>query len=99
MTLNPRWNTTFNIPLPCPKPLASRRPSEADVSCSTSSPEACSASDETSRGLAVCKENGLLNFWGDGQIKIQIIDGDRFNQDIFLGEVVYVIDTAMMPPP
>ncbi len=35
----------------------------------------------------MCKENGLLNFWGDGQIKIQIIDGDRFNQDIFLGEV------------
>ena len=32
-----------------------------------------------------CK--ALLDYWGQGCIKIQIIDGERFNEDIFMGEV------------
>ena len=34
-----------------------------------------------------CKS--LLEFWGQGSIKIQIVDGERFNEDIFMGEVSY----------
>jgi hypothetical protein len=29
----------------------------------------------------------LLNWCGDGEVKIQVIDGERFNEEIFLGEV------------
>jgi hypothetical protein len=29
----------------------------------------------------------LMNWWGEGFIKVAVVDGDRFNQDIFLGEV------------
>ena len=35
--------------------------------------------------LPECK--GLLNSWGDGLIKVEVLDGDRFNEEIFLGEV------------
>ena len=29
----------------------------------------------------------LKDFWSLGYIKIEVLDGDRFNEDIFLGEV------------
>lgn len=33
----------------------------------------------------------MKDWWGKGCIKIEILDGERFNEDIFLGEVCYKV--------
>jgi hypothetical protein len=42
-----------------------------------------------------CK--ALLDYWGQGCIKIHVVDGERFNEDIFLGEVTLLLSTFLVP--
>lgn len=93
--------STFYLPLPCPKKVILSDRSANDVIVSESiSDFSFSVDTESSSNLngmstmekerdlsyqRACK--ALLAHWGQGLVKIQIIDGERFNEDIFLGEV------------
>ena len=93
--------STFYLPLPCPKKVILSDRSANDVMVSESiSDFSFSVDTESSSNLnglsAMEKERessyqrackALLAHWGQGLVKIQIIDGERFNEDIFLGEV------------
>jgi hypothetical protein len=72
-TLNPQWDETFYLPLPCPKSVISSTQSYEEQ----------------------CEE--LLKYWGSGNINIQIVDGERFNEEIFLGEVSLLLSTLLVP--
>jgi hypothetical protein len=93
-------SSTFYLPLPCPRKVILSDRGANDVLVSESiSDFSFSMDTENSNfhGLsAVEKERessyqtackALLSHWGQGLVKIQIIDGERFNEDIFLGEV------------
>ena len=41
--------------------------------------------DQSVQYQRTCK--ALMDYWGQGCVKIQVVDGERFNEDIFLGEV------------
>ncbi len=36
----------------------------------------------------VTAESALINYWSHGSLTIEVLDMDRFNEDIFLGEVM-----------
>jgi hypothetical protein len=36
-----------------------------------------------------------FKWWGCGAVKIEIVDIDRFNEDIFMGEVLFRISTIL----
>lgn len=92
--------STFYLPLPCPKKVILSDRSANDVLVSESISDFSFSMDTESSHLnslslmekereasyqRACK--ALLSHWGQGLVKIQIIDGERFNEDIFLGEV------------
>ena len=33
-------------------------------------------------------ESLLIDYWSHGYVKIEVMDGERFHEDIFLGEVL-----------
>jgi hypothetical protein len=90
LTFNPKWNATFNFSLPCAKPVLKtyldRHPSIIDSMTSSSS---LSLSDSEYEGL--CK--ALLLFWSNGMIDIEVYDGERFNEEIFMGKVTLLISS------
>jgi hypothetical protein len=106
VTLNPRFSSngsnsggTFELPLPCPRRvvqtalLASKSVSSSSSSSSSSSPFAPATG--AAAHDAACK--ALLDYWAQGHVKIHVVDGDRFNEDIFLGEVSLLLSTFLVP--
>jgi hypothetical protein len=93
LTFNPKWNATFNFSLPCAKPVLKtyldRHPTIFGSSVSSSSASSLSLSDSEYEGL--CK--ALLLFWSGGIIEIEIYDGERFNEEIFMGKVTLLISS------
>ena len=99
MTQNPRWGSTFYLPLPCYKHLLTPIDTLAagdDVNSSwllhmneeSEEPGHMQQYNDDElllKRIEICK--GLLNWWGEGYIKIAVVDGERFNEEIFLGEV------------
>jgi hypothetical protein len=89
----------FFLPLPCPKKIIlSEAALSGDAGLVTESISDFSYTNEFTNGPGVrsaeekdglynraCR--GLLEHWGQGLVKIQIVDGERFNEDIFMGEV------------
>lgn len=57
--------------------------------CPKSIISSCSSYEEQ------CEE--LLKYWSGGSISIQIVDGERFNEEIFLGEVTLLLSFLMVP--
>lgn len=51
----------------------------------TNAPSIRSVEEKDGMYSRACR--GLLEHWGQGLVKIQIVDGERFNEDIFMGEV------------
>ncbi len=93
VTQNPRWGSTFYLPLPCPKQLLPQLSNAEKLNLLADDTPLEDAGviagqidgKQLLRRIDICK--GLLNWWGEGFIKIAVVDGERFNQEIFLGEV------------
>lgn len=91
--------SVFYLPLPCPKKIILNEAalsgdagllseSISDFSYTndfTSGPSMRSAEEKDGLYSRACRS--LLEHWGQGLVKIQIVDGERFNEDIFMGEV------------
>ena len=89
-TLNPRWNSTFYLPLSCPRQVIQGALDE----CVESGIDIANPND-----VVVSKVNkALVDWWSSGFISIQVIDGERFNEDIFLGEVTLLLSAFLVPP-
>ena len=79
-TLDPTWNKSFSLPLPCPRGVL-----QAAVD---------GAADTGAAYKAAC--DALLDFWASGFLSIQVVDGERFNQEIFLGEVTLLLSAFLV---
>lgn len=99
ITLNPQWDCSFYLPLPCPKSFIHNfiekekirnESSGLDIDYNT-----IDAIDLIHSRL--CKE--LLVWWSSAGsfIKIQVVDGERFNEDIFLGEISLLLSSFLVP--
>ena len=111
VTLNPRFNSSsnnnggaFELSLPCPRRvvqkalLASRSVSSSSTSStSSSSPSPFLQSGAAAAAAHDAASKALLDYWAQGLLKIQVVDGDRFNEDIFLGEVSLLLSTFLVP--
>ena len=84
-TLNPTWQESLIIPLPTPKSLLPSAHYEQNKS--DSSPPLAQ--------LPLTSYRELLQFWGLGSLRIEIVDTDRFNSDIHLGEVTLLLSSLM----
>ena len=89
-TLNPRWNSTFYLPLSCPRQIVQAALDE----CVETGIDITSHSD----ALLSKVNKALVEWWSSGFISIQVIDGERFNEDIFLGEVTLLLSAFLVPP-
>ena len=89
-TLNPRWNSTFYLPLSCPRQIVQAALDE----CTESGIDTTNHNDE----LLSKVNKALIDWWSSGFISIQVIDGERFNEDIFLGEVTLLLSAFLVPP-
>lgn len=80
-TLHPRWDCTVHVPLPCPKGLY---PSDDDLIAA--------------KGRLLDKKSyaALLDWWAGGLIKVEVVDGDRFNPDFFLGEATIYLSQFLL---
>lgn len=68
------WNDCTYFSLPIPQSsVPSASPPAADV------------------GYLGCVSGEVLlkEYWSRGSIKVEVMDGDRFNEDTHLGEVIY----------
>lgn len=71
-TLSPRWGCSMQLFLPCPRRLLPPLPPDAETD-----------------GHALLDRQAyaaLLDWWSGGMVKVEVVDGERFNTDIFLGE-------------
>ena len=73
-TLNPRFDTTFVVPLPVPLALYGSKSSlKSDF-------------------------RPLMEWWASGVLKIEVLDGERFNRENFLGEVDLLLSQFLLAP-
>lgn len=91
--------SVFYLPLPCPRKIILNEASPpGDTGMVTESisdfnytndftSSSSMRSTEEREGMYNRACRGLLEHWGQGLVKIQIVDGERFNEDIFMGEV------------
>jgi hypothetical protein len=84
VTINPKWGETFHIPLPCPRNLILHTAASGNYG-------------DNSEHTALDMSKALLSWWGEGYIKIAVVDGDRFNQDIFMGEATLLMSSFLVP--
>lgn len=90
-TLNPRWGSSFYLFLPCPKQIFQRFIDEIpDFLITIQDPM---RKDEIYRRI----RRELLDWWGAGSINITIVDGERFNDNVFLGETSLLLSSFLVP--
>lgn len=80
-TLDPTWAKSFSLPLPCPRALLQSAIDGANNDINAAHKAACAS---------------LLDFWAGGYLSIQVVDGERFNQEIFLGEVTLLLSAFLV---
>lgn len=90
-TLNPRFDTSFSLILPCNRAiLSSIILAAGEESIGGSS---CSELTDTLYNL-ICR--ALLQWWSQGSILIEVFDGERFNTEIFMGHVELLLSGFMV---
>ena len=79
VTLNPQWNSTFILNLPSPRSV---------VQAITTTPELLQLYNQNSPLSDAAYDaitKALLQWWSLGIVTIEVFDGERFNQEIFMG--------------
>jgi hypothetical protein len=90
-TLNPQFDTSFSLILPCNRAiLNSIILAAGEESIGGSS---CSELTDTLYNL-ICR--ALLQWWSQGSILIEVFDGERFNTEIFMGHVELLLSGFMV---
>lgn len=90
-TLNPQFDTSFSLMLPCNRAiLNSIILAAGEESIGGSS---CSELTDTLYNL-ICR--ALLQWWSQGSILIEVFDGERFNTEIFMGHVELLLSGFMV---
>ena len=84
-TLCPRWDCTLQVPLPVPKSLIP--PTDVLV-----------GSSDGQQQLDAKAYAGLMDWWAGGILRIEVIDGERFNSDIFLGQQELFLSQFLLAP-
>jgi hypothetical protein len=51
--------------------------------------------DEDGSMRSRCK--ALMNYWAGGYIQVKVVDGERFNEDIFMGEFTVLMSSFFVP--
>lgn len=87
ITLTPMWDTTFNISLPIPKTMLKTIVDKYNFM------EQHDIELTESEYQAICRT--VLDWWSDGNIVVEVFDGERFNEDIFMGQVVILISSFL----
>ena len=107
--LSGQGRAVFELSLPCPRKVMQRAAQQYHADKLVSVPSSTSSASSSSRtfrsngsgsGSALYDHacNALLEYWSHGVIKIQIVDGERFNEDIFLGEVTLPLSAFLVNP-
>ena len=87
-TLNPQWGAHFTLTFPCPRTAVQalaadlKAPYDQD-GCLTD------AAFESIR-------KALLQWWSQGVVNIEVFDGERFNQEIFMGQFDLLLNGFMV---
>ena len=84
-TLSPRWDCTLQVPLPVPKSLVP----PADVLVGSSD-------GQQQLDAKACV--ALMDWWAGGILRVEVIDGERFNSDIFLGQQELFLSQFLLAP-
>lgn len=89
VTLNPQWGAAFIINLPCPRNIVqSLAYNEARQVYHPDEPLSDAAYDIISRNL--------LQWWALGTVNVEVFDGERFNEDIFMGHIDLLLSGFMV---
>lgn len=92
-TLNPQFDTSFALILPCNRAILSSI--LAGEECAALSPPGSSCSELTDALYnLICR--ALLQWWAQGSILIEVFDGERFNTEIFMGHVELLLSGFMV---
>eukprot|EP01034_Spumella_vulgaris_P029762 gene29762-36857_t len=103
-TLNPHWNASFTLSLPCTKQMVcSLLPPGRDVLLSAMSKSGNDVGGEEDEleeimGSLTDKEHHhlltcLLQWYASGTILIEVVDGERFNEEIFIGQTTVLLSS------
>ncbi len=90
-TLNPSWDYYFRIPLPIMDSCFVNYSTPSKDGSRSLLSESRTFLDDSSDSLrrrkydADCQTH--FRWWSGGILKVEVVDGDRFNDDIFMGEV------------
>lgn len=90
MTLNPKWNASFVVNLPFSK--STLRTAIERHQLQHTFNNAAGLSDAEYE--IVCK--AMLQYWSGGILEIEVYDGERFNEDIFMGKIQLLV-TSFLP--
>ena len=90
-TLNPRWGSTFYLFLPSPKHILQTYIDEF--------PNILNVITDPNKKEEIFQRisKDLLNWWGDGYVNITVIDGERFNDNVFCGEATFLLSSFLVP--
>ena len=90
-TLNPRWGSSFYLFLPSPKHILQSYIDEC--------PDILEIIEDPIKKEEIAKRisKDLLNWWSNGYINISVIDGERFNDNVFLGEINFLLSSFLVP--
>lgn len=95
LTLNPVWNSSFILSLPFPKMMIKSMIENNQLPylplASVSDMQAVSLSDAEYESL--CRV--IMQHWSSGQVLIEVCDGERFNEEIFMGQTVLLISSFL----
>ena len=96
-TLHPRWDTTLHVPLPVPKSLLPT----PELFVPASSPAKQRTPEVEAQGEAPLLADAraytaLLDWWAGGVLRVEVVDGERFNSEIFLGQADLLLSQFLL---
>ena len=77
VTLNPKWNSSFLLPLPFSKSV---------LRAAVERQQIAATGPLSDRDYEVVVK-ALLQHWSGGMVELEVFDGERFNEEIFMGRV------------
>lgn len=92
-SLNPIWDRRFKLPLPVMSGLSFFDINDPSKSAVQGSPPAHHATFSNYESAY----RSHFKWWGCGAVKIEIVDIDRFNEDIFMGEATILMSSLLGP--
>jgi hypothetical protein len=81
LTLNPKWNASFSMTLPFSKTVLRAAIERHQIN--TDNLYSSSLSDHDYDVVV----KAMLQHWSSGIVEIEVFDGERFNEEIFMGKV------------